>query len=337
MRIDRDDVAALELGVTLLGSGGGGDTAWAGAVLRGRIDAGRRPTAIPPGDLPPDALVVPVGLVGATAVLAEKPMGGHEFRTAVDAIARWTGDRPDAVMSIEVGGLNGLLPVVAADDLDLPYVDADLAGRGLPRLDQLSTAAAGRGVAPAALAAPGGQVLVLATGTPADVERAVRGFLTVVGGWAVLALSPVRVADLPGCAVVGSTSGALELGRRAVTGVPGDVLATGRVVDVSRRRGTGFGRGSVAVLDHATGAVLRLEMENEYLLALRDGAPVAATPDVLVVLERRTRAPISCYHVRPGIELVVARLPAPAFWADPAHLPVVAPRAFGIDCDPVPA
>ncbi|WP_158891116.1 DUF917 domain-containing protein [Amycolatopsis anabasis] len=348
MRIELEDLGALERGVTLLGSGGGGDTTAAAALLRARLRAGRRPEVLPIGEVAPETRVVAVGIIGATAVLAEKPPGGDEFRAAVAAIQRWTGENAQALMSIEIGGLNGIMPLVAADDLGLSCVDADLSGRALPRLDQLSTAAVGRGIAPAALAGPGGQILLLDRGSPADVERAARGFLPGMGGWAVFALAPVRAADLPACAVPGTFTGALDLGRRAlsadhdalahVTG--GRVLALGRVVEVARRPGpgrhgrAGFGRGSVSVVDHATDAVLRLEMENEYLLALRDGAVVASTPDVLAVVDRRSRAPIPCDLVRYGIEVAVLQLPAAEFWTDPRRLPVLEPRAYGIDCDP---
>ncbi|PXY20834.1 DUF917 domain-containing protein [Prauserella muralis] len=353
MRIDPADVPALERGVALLGSGGGGETVTGAMLLRARLAAGGEVTLTPAGDLPAGARVVPVGLVGATAVFDEKLAGGGEFRAAVAAIERWTGERADALMSIEVGGLNGLLPLVAAAELGLSYVDADLSGRGLPRLDQLSLAAVGRGLTPAALAESSGQVLVLTTGTAADVERTARAFITSGGGWAVLALAPIPAGELAGCAMPATTSAALALGSRALAvgdspdrerlarATGGEVLALGRVIEVSRWQGparhgrAGFGRGSVAVSDHATKSLLRLEMENEYLLALRDGRPVASTPDVLAVLDRRTGAPILCDAVRHGVEVAVLRLAAAPFWTHPARLPVLAPRAFGIDCDPV--
>jgi DUF917 family protein len=353
MRIDARDVAALARGVSLLGSGGGGDTVTAAMLLRQRLAAGHEVVLTPVESLPAAARVVPVGVVGATAVFAEKLPGGEEFRTAVAAMRRWTAAPVDAVMSIEAGGLNGMLPLVMAGDLGLRMVDADLSGRGLPRLDQLSVAAVGRGLAPAVLAEPSGQVLVLAGGCAADVERAARSFLAAAGGWAVLALAPVPAADLPGCALRGTVSAALALGRRALSAghepdaealaeaTGGRILALGRAIEVARRAGptshgrTGFGRGSVTVRDHASRALLRLEMENEYLLALRDGVVVATTPDVLAVLDRRTGVPISCDEVRRGIEVAVLQLPAPGFWLDPAVLPVVAPRAYGIDADPV--
>ncbi|MCI2424144.1 DUF917 domain-containing protein [Saccharopolyspora sp. K220] len=351
MRIGLSDVASLERGVSLLGSGGGGDTVTAAALLRNRLTAGHPMTVIPTSELAADAQVVPIGVIGATAVFAEKLPSGAEFGAAVSAMEQWTGRAADAVVSIEVGGLNGVLPLFAAEQLGLTGVDADLSGRGVPRLDQLSVAAAGNGLAPAVLAEPGGQVLLLAEGTPAEVERNARAFLANSGGWAVLALAPIPARELPACAILDTVSAALSLGRRALAlgerpeadelaaATGGQVLGLGRVVEVSRRPSepgrTGFARGSVTVLDHRTRSLLRLEMENEYLLALCDGEPVASTPDVLAVLDRRTGVPILCDVVRPGVEVTVLRLPAVEFWTDPRRLPVVEPRAFGIDCDPI--
>ncbi|WP_346056727.1 DUF917 domain-containing protein [Amycolatopsis dongchuanensis] len=349
MKITADDVPALERGVALLGSGGGGDTRTGATLLRHRLPA----TVTPVAGLPPDANVLPVGVVGATAVFTEKLPGGDEVPTAIAAMERWTGVHADALISIEVGGLNGLIPLVSAHELGLSVVDADLSGRGLPRLDQLSVATAGRGLAPAVVAEPSGQVLVLATGSDTTIERTARAFLASSSGWAILVLPPIPAAELPGCAVLDSISGALALGRRVLAlgespdadrlaeAVDGDVLATGRVLEVSRRLGPGehgrpgFGRGSVTLIDHRDGSLLRIEMENEYLLALRDGRPVASTPDVLTVVDRRTAVPIACDTIRGGVEVAVLRLPAAPFWTDPRHLPVIAPRAYGIDTEPV--
>ncbi|MBE1493042.1 DUF917 family protein [Amycolatopsis lexingtonensis] len=353
MRIAAGDVAALERGVALLGSGGGGDTVTAAVLLRRLVEGGRSLGVSPVAELSPSARVVPVGVVGATAAFTEKLPGGDEFAAAVAAVERWTGERADALMSIEIGGLNGLLPLVVAEQLGLAYADADLSGRGLPRLDQFSVAATGRGIAPAALAEPGGQVVVLAAGSDAVIERGTRAFLAGSGGWAAFALAPIPAGELAGCAVLGTTSGALALGRRVLAAgesparealeaaLDGSVLARGRVLEVARHVGPGqhgspgFGRGSVTLADHRDGALLRLEMENEYLLALRDGAPVASTPDVLSVLDHRTGVPVSCDAIRAGVEVDVVRLAAAPFWTDPRWLPVVRPRAYGIDCDPV--
>jgi uncharacterized protein len=353
MRIDARDVAALDRGMALLGSGGGGDTVTGALLLRQRLADGHEITVTPAADLPPHTAVLPIGVVGATAVFAEKLPGGQEFRAALAAIEHWTRRTVDRVMSIEAGGLNGIMPLVVGTDLGLSTVDADLSGRGLPRLNQLSVAVVGRGLAPSVLAEPSGQVLVLAEGSAQDVERAARAFLSTSGGWAALALAPIPAGELPDCALTGTISGALALGRRALAAgqepdidrlaelTGGRVLAQGRIIEAAHWAGpahhgrAGFARGSVTVLDQAGRALLRLELENEYLLALRDGIVVATTPDVLAVLDRRTGVPIPCDAVRRGIEVAVLQLPAPGFWLDRRWLPAVWPRAYGLDADPV--
>ncbi|MEV0999015.1 DUF917 domain-containing protein [Nonomuraea sp. NPDC050202] len=353
LRIESPDVDALERGVAVLGSGGGGDSRTAATLLRRRLAEGLDVAVRPLDGLPPGARVVPVGVVGATAVFAEKLPGGHEVAAAVEAIQRWTGERADALVSIEIGGLNGVLPLVAACDLGLCAVDADLSGRGLPRLDQLSLAAAGRPLTPAALAEPSGQVLVQGTGAPADLERTARTFLPAAGGWAALALAPVPAGELAACCVTGSVSGAVRLGRqilalgespdpgRLAAATGGRVLSVGRVVEVTRRPGPevhgrpGFARGSVTLTGHASGELLRVEMENEYLLALRDGLVVASTPDVIAVLDRRTGVPIAGDTVRVGMEVMVLQVAISAFWTAPGRIGVLAPRAYGLDSDPV--
>jgi hypothetical protein len=355
MRITAADVPALERGVALLGSGGGGDTVTAAVLLRRLVESGREPRVHPVAELDPTTPVVPVGVVGATAAFTEKLPGGDEFASAVAAIGRWTGSRALAVMSIEIGGLNGLMSLVVAEELGLPSADADLSGRGLPRLDQFSVAATGRGVAPAALAEPGGQVVVLGSGSDGEVERGARAFLASSGGWAALALAPIPAGELAEHTVLDTTSSALALGHRALAAgespprdaleaaLGGALLARGRVLEVSRHVGPGqhgspgFGRGSVTVADHHDGALLRLEMENEYLLALRDGLPIASTPDVLSVLDHRTGVPVTCDAIRTGVEVDVVCLAVAPFWRDPRRLPFLRPRAYGIDCDPVAA
>jgi hypothetical protein len=76
-------------------------------------------------------------------------------------------------------------------------------------------------------------------------------------------------------------------------------------------------------------------MGTEYLMAVRDGDVVATTPDVLAVVDRRTGSPIACDAIRTGLEVAVLQLPAPLFWSHPQRIEVLAPRAYGIDTDPV--
>lgn len=339
------DIDALVAGVELLGSGGGGDAATFARVLRRRLGDGRIDLH-EPADLA-EGVVVPVGVVGSTSVFLEKLPSGAELAGAVNAACRWAGVQADAVMSLEAGGLNGITGLVASLDLGLPFLDADLMGRALPRLDQFSWAVEGLPLTPCALYEPGGQIVVVDSASPSGLERAVRAFLSETGGWAALALPPLPVPIAVSAALTGSVSRALELGRahtrlgetppaRAVeTALGGRVLADGRVIEVSRYRNTGaFGRGSTTVIDTRSGAVVRIETENEYLLALVDGRPEVSTPDLLCLLDRRTARPVAVDRVRTGDEVLVIALPGPSWWGQNEHrLAAVGPSAFGLNIE----
>ncbi|AWS45355.1 DUF917 domain-containing protein [Streptosporangium sp. 'caverna'] len=332
--ITEQDVAALDSGCVLLGSGGGGPSATMATLLRQRLRAAPVPFLAVAG-LPRDAVVVPIGFIGSTGLLDEKLPSGGELDEAIEVVARWSGVRVDAVMSLEAGGVNGL----AAFCCGRPVVDADLMGRAFPRLGHMSTSRANVAAGPYAMVDAAGRTTVMDRCDPDAAERMIRGALAASGGWAAFAHWPIRAADLPGQAIVGSLSRALGLGRTMLSlpgrapraaALGGRLAGTGRVVEVDRRPS---GRGTVTVLDHG-GAVLRVEMENEYQVVFRDGVPVATTPDVLCLLESRTGAPIACHKIRPGHRVEVVQLASPALWRRPDRLAQVSPTAFGIEIPP---
>ncbi|MFD1521811.1 DUF917 domain-containing protein [Pseudonocardia yunnanensis] len=345
-RLGADDVDALVVGLTLLGSGGGGDPQLFRRALR---DALARSEVVlhDPAELG-DAPVVAVGMLGATRVLTEKLPSGREILTAVRALARWTGVEPAAVMPYEAAGLNGAMAVAAACELGLPLLDADLMGRALPRLDQLTRAVAGGPITPYAMAEPTGEIVLVDDAGPAALERLARSVVAQGGGWAGGALAPVPASRAHTDACVGTLARALALGRahatlvrptadEVATALAGRVLAAGRTVEIARHPSVSFGRAGIAVLDdRPAGGVLRIEAENEYLLALVDGEPVASCPDLICLLDRRTAAPIAVDALRPGDDVLAVVLPGPPWWrASAQRLRHVDPRAFGLDCDPV--
>jgi uncharacterized protein len=342
-RLGAADVDPLVVGLQLLGSGGGGDPLPFRNGLR-RVLAGGVELH-DPADLG-DAPVVAVGMLGATRVFAEKLPSGQEITRAVRALARWTGVAPAALMPYEAAGLNGALAVAAAGELGLPLVDADLMGRALPRLDQLTRAVAGARLTPYALAEANGQVVLVDDADPVALERVARSVVAQGGGWAGGALAPVPARLVATDACTGTLARALRLGRahaglvrpspaEVADALGGRVLAAGRTVEIARHPSQSFGRAGVTIVDES-GGVLRVEAENEYLLAIFDGEPVASCPDLLCLLDRRTAAPIAVDGLRLGDDVLAVALPGPPWWcATPERLRHVGPRAFGLDCDAV--
>jgi DUF917 family protein len=336
-----DDVAAYVVGLELLGAGGGGDpTIFADALRRALEPDGIR--LHDPAEFG-DAHVVPVAVMGAIRVMAEKLPSGQEIPDAVQALTRWTGIAPSAVVTVEVGGLNGAVAVLAATELGLPLLDVDLMGRAFPRADQTTHAVTGGSLTPFTMVEPGGRVVLVDQADPTDLGRVVRAVISQSSGWAGCAFATFPAARLQHASCPGTLTRALQLGRAHAAADPASVaadlggrrLAAGRVLEIARRSSSTVGRAGIGLLDDS-GSVLRLEAENEYLLAFIDGEPVASTPDLLCVLNRRTAAPIPVDGLREGDDVTVLVLPGPAWWSDTRErLAHVDPRAFGLDCDAV--
>jgi DUF917 family protein len=336
------DLPSLEAGTSLLGSGGG---ATSHVAFRLTADHWRAGTVVPvldATDMSPDDTVMAIGVVGAGSLIAERTPNGSEFAQVLARMAAFVGTAPAALLCLEIGGQNGLLIFEAALQTGLPVVDADTMGRALPSLSQLSVSVAGHPLTPLALVTSAGQSVLLEGGDGPSVDRFVRSVLATSEGWASVGFAPIAAKDLGRLAILGSVSQALTLGRRYLSreswtsasdlaaALGAHVLGVGRVVDVarlSRRSAADFGS---VVIAEADGRILRLDMINEYLLALSDGVPVACTPDIIAVIERRGGLPVQCNEVHPGMDVIVLRLEVAEFWRQDDHLSFVSMAAFGL-------
>src|SRR5690606_4463690 len=132
MRIERDTLPDLAAGAAFLGSGGGGDPYYGLLIAEAELARYGGVRLLPLQALADDALVVPLGWIGAPTVSVEKLPGGHETVAGLRRMEVLLGRPVDAVLPIEIGGGNGLAPLAAAARLGLPVVDADGMGRAFP-------------------------------------------------------------------------------------------------------------------------------------------------------------------------------------------------------------
>lgn len=334
--LERADLPALALGYSLLGSGGGGSTTMLELVLRepshwpielARID-----------EIDPDVQCLGAAFVGSTMLLGERLPGRAPFAPLIEAVERWLGRPIGAVCSLEGGGLNGLTPLTLAGERRL--VDADLTGRAVPGLDQMSLLVDGvPGVVAASDSGAGGVVLVQA-GRAEDLERVIRSAVIQAGGVGGAVFAGFTVGDLAEHAVHGGTARALELGRSF------ERSATSPLPELAARLGARvLGGGRITAVDadardpHVNaveiagddGAVHRAITRSETLAFVSDGVVRAAAPEIIVALDRVTR------DILEVTELVLARtvdilaLPAPGWWTErPERLRRVAPSAYGL-------
>jgi hypothetical protein len=120
--------------------------------------------------------------------------------------------------------------------------------------------------------------------------------------------------------------------------VGGLVLLDGKIVELTRASDGGFVRGSavVAGLGHDTSRLIRLEMQNEVLLALEDGERLAMVPDIISVIGSDTCEPLPTDGMRLGQRVTIVAHPGPPVWTTPEGLDVAGPRAFGLPFEYTP-
>jgi DUF917 family protein len=222
-------------------------------------------------------------------------------------------------------------------------------GRAFSGLHQQAMHVAGVTASPVVLTDGRDNTFVLRAADDLWAARLADDAAASLGGVCAAALYSMKVARARGAILEGTISLALRLGAKLRTGgidgaltavadvLGAAVLIEGRVValdpadgDVVRASATVQGTGR-----HA-GHELRLELQNEFLVAIEDGAVRASVPDIICVLATETGAPIAGELLRYGQGVAVVAAPGPAIWRSPRGLEAVGPRAFGYDIDHVP-
>ena len=72
-----------------------------------------------------DDLVIPIAMMGAPTVLAEKGINGSEYKRLYDMVSQFYGKEIKGFFPIEAGGVNSMLPIAASARLGIPLVDVD--------------------------------------------------------------------------------------------------------------------------------------------------------------------------------------------------------------------
>ena len=171
-KIGIPEIEDIATGAALLGAGGGGDPYVGKLVAIGAVQECGPVTLLDPEEVPDDALVVPIAMMGAPTVLAEKAIGGNEYKKLFDMVSKFFGREIYAFMPIEAGGVNSMLPIAAAARLNMPMVDVDGMGRAFPELQMVTFTIGGIKATPMALVDEKGNLKGLIT--IKDIEKATK-------------------------------------------------------------------------------------------------------------------------------------------------------------------
>jgi DUF917 family protein len=338
-----DLIPNLARGAAVLGTGGGGDPYIGGLLAQQALAAHGPVTVVSLEELPADAVVLTVAMMGAPTVMVEKLPSLDEVIAPVRALGTYLGRPVTHVACAEVGGVNSTIPIAAAAALGLPLVDADGMGRAFPELQMVLPTLYGVTASPLAFGDEKGNVGVLQTIDNTWTERIARvaavemGCSIMISGFAMSG-DKAREALVPGslshCLRIGS--GIEDARREKVDAVSrtvellgGREFFSGKVVDVERGTTSGFARGRARIEN--VSSTLALSFQNEHLIAECDGEVLVTTPDLIIVLDHDSGEPITTEGLRYGQRVRVIAAPSDPRWHSAEALAMVGPAYFGYE------
>ncbi len=320
------DFLDIALGGTILGTGGGGsyETALhvADHVLRRKTV---RLVSLP--DVPDRARLISVAGMGSPEAMLRTPFT-IEACFAFDSLRRDTGRSAGYVVPLETSGFNFLVPMTVAANRPVAVIDADAAGRAIPRLNQTLFHARGVRLSPLALADAGGRCIVIRSAEYALAEKAAISALEHFGWSAGLACYGMDGKALKRACVPGTITLARKVGRavrlsmsagdplEAVLSIAGGWRLIVGTVDRFESETAGSYKFGLLEIDGRAadaGHRVRVKSMNENMIAWKDGRLAAVAPDRICFLEPHGK-PITNADIAPGQEIAAFVIEAQQNW-----------------------
>ncbi|HEY1971546.1 MAG TPA: DUF917 domain-containing protein [Pseudonocardia sp.] len=351
--VTAEDVDDLVLGSSVLGGGGGGDWYVPRQMLVAAIERFGPVPLVDARELDPQAQALPVISAGAPSALIEMFHGQTESARLRELVEQAAGRRCAAVLPVQPGPVNALVPLVAAAQLGLPCLDADVMLRCFPKVEMSLFSVAGISPSPVIAVDARGTSVVLSGPDNATVSQLLRSCMPQLGLVAMVSAYQVTIGQCARLAPAGGVTGCVRRGRgmRAardrlgpgafadpeyLAAIGGRLLFTGVVAELLQRTSDGFPRGVLSIESASDPSqVLRVDFQNENLVAARDGVVAATVPDLINLVDADTGTVMQTVDLAVGQRVHLVVSPVDERWHTEPGISMVGPRAFGYDIDPV--
>ncbi len=355
--IGLDEIEHLAIGSAFLGTGGGGDPYLGSLLCREAIEQYGPVKLLDVAAIKDSDSVFVAAAMGAPTVMIEKLFSIEDQDRAVRALEHFLSRTATAIVSVEIGGCNSMMPVAYAAMRGLPIVDGDGMGRAFPQLQMTSFHIDGVGTSPMTLADEHGNVVLFNSQDGKKTEDLSRPVVSVMGAAGCMSCYPMTGEQARRSTVPYTLSAAVEIGR-AVDGVThGDLapverllkvlndhplygdaqcLFAGKIVGVERVTRDGWVFGSCEVQALEGGDRATVAFQNENLMVEVNGQLRCIVPDLITVVDSESGHAIPTERLAYGQRVSIVGCRAPSQLSTPAALNVVGPKAFNLEPDYTP-
>ena len=351
-KLTLDKIDDFLRGTAFLGTGGGGNPYVGGLMLRQELEKGFEPKLIKGDEVGDDDLILPIANMGAPTVLVEKLPNAKSAVKALRKMEELMGKKATALIAAEAGGINGTLPFIVSAYTGLPVIDADGMGRAFPELQMCTFGVYGVNCSPVIVRDEKDNEMVVNAENNHASEMFARVICMQMGTKSEICLYPMTGKQMKETSVHHTVTLAYEIGKsigdarvKGTDPLEGIVdyfknsfdkrfcklLFQGKVTDLLRETTDGWARGEVKItsLTDPNDSIL-VKLQNEFLIALKDGKPLAMVPDLICLVDLENAEPITAEDVRYGQRVNVIGVSTPPNMRTKAALDTFGPVPFKV-------
>jgi len=359
------DIHDFVRGCTFMGTGGGGDPKDGIDWLQTALDEGLALSFTPYEEIEDDAWTVCPFLMGSIAPrteeakrrmhtlgLTKEPVKSVQVE-AVRLLESYTKVRVQAIVPIELGGSNTPGAVAAAARLRIPIVDGDYTGRAIPEIPQTTPYLNGLSLWPISSIDKHGNKVIIIESTGYEMAERIGKFLAAASfGLAGQAGFLFKGKDMKKTLIPKTLSRCLEIGRlirtsreagrnpvqETVKQLNGWLLFEGSVSNKEweDKEGYYWGTHTISGTGRFAGQEFKIWFKNENHISWLDGEPYVTSPDMLIVVDRKTGEPFANSAIAERQYVAVIGLRAIEQFRSAEGINILGPRHFEFDIDYTP-
>ncbi|MFJ5622846.1 DUF917 domain-containing protein [Peribacillus loiseleuriae] len=348
-QIKKQDIPFLAIGAKMIACGGGGNTKTIQSLLLSIMKDDDVITVKTMSDID-DEWIVGIGMMGSTILYDENIPSGEEGDQALKVYESIVQRRVDALISVEIGGINALAPLVTAVQNHLPVVDGDSMGRAFPELYMTTFYLNQIPLTP----------LVLQTHDVSEVIQGIhdiqiaaektKDFIATNGGYVHFVGFGAKARKMKTSMIPGSLKLIYRLGMaikkdisidqkmeemlavfgNSLYGKPHEIIR-GEVTDVSKwfEQKSLIGKFTVEGNSSFLNKWVEIEFKNEFI-AIKEKQYICTIPDLILVLDEESLAPYSVSEIQEGLSVIIFAVPAPSIIRTKDMLAIIGPHNFDL-------